>query len=583
MKIIEQNKKLTIKPKKNAVLSALGCKKGDIIYESVSNQFDTLFHDALNLLDVKYTITSDDNSIYVSITAGAGISALSDEYFGRGEAMAALIINSIADEALFNTDSIISERLKFYCAEIGKGIKERLEAPSSLPLSSQEEILNNASLDGVSLTDAFMLSPVKSMCYKLILTTDGDIFNSQHDCSKCPNLNCPRRMKDKGKEFTVLSDFEYTPSAACGLCIDIGTTTIAAKLYDEGEEIASISETNAQRRFGADVLSRIEAYNGGRSNEIKSALEYQLLKIINELNANGKTIIAAGNTAMTSFLMGYDCSHLGMYPFKAESLDSTETNHGIKLVGGMSPFVGGDITAGLYMLGFNENEDINMLIDIGTNGEMAIGNRHKIICTSTAAGPAFEGGGISCGTGSVDGAICAVSLKDNIIKTINNKKPVGICGTGIVELCSELLDCGYMDNTGRLIDSLNGKFSIAENIVFTQQDVRSFQTAKSAIRSGIEILIAESGISADNIKNIYIAGGFGQKLNIEKACRTGLLPDIYKDKYKTVGNSSLGGCVKLLENKDGFAKIDKIKNISSDFSLAEHKNFSDLFLKYMYF
>lgn len=583
MKIITQNKKLNISPQKSAVMASLGCKKSDIIYESVSKQFDTLSNDILNALDLKYSVTSDDDTIYISMTAGSGVSLLSDKYFKKGEAVAALIINAAADEALFNADKIISDEIKFYCAKVGKGIKKRIEAPSSMPLSEQADILRKAPLYNVSLTDSFMLSPVKSMCYKLILTDDTDIFNSQHDCSKCENTACPRRTKDMGRNFTVVSEFDYIPKTADGLCIDIGTTTIAAKLYKAGKVVAAASETNAQRRFGADVLSRIEAYNCGRSKEIKSSIEYQLLNIINKLNAQGHKIIAAGNTAMTSFLMGYDCSHLGTYPFTAQSLNSTISKHGISLVGGISAFIGGDICSGLYMLNFNENEDINMLIDIGTNGEMAIGNKHKIICTSTAAGPAFEGGGISCGTGSVDGAIYSISLKKSIIKTINEKKPVGICGTGLTELCAELLDCGYMDRTGKLKNTINGKFKLTDNIILTQQDIRALQTAKSAIRSGIEILIAESGVSPDMIKNIYIAGGFGKMLNIEKACKIGLLPKIYKDKYKSVGNSSLGGCVKLLENEDGFEQINKIKKISTDFSLAENRNFTDLFLKYMYF
>lgn len=583
MVFIEYNKKLKITPEKDTVLSFLGCKKEDIIYESVSKQFDTLFQPALDSLDISYTASIEKNNIYVTITAGSAVSNISERYFKEGEAMAALMVNAIADEAVFMADSAVSERIKLFCANHEKGIKKRVEAPSSAPVSFQADVLKKAPLDGVSLTDAYMLSPVKTMCYMLELTDDISVFKAQHDCSKCSNMSCPRRVRDTGKSFRVLSGSGYIPSTATGLCIDIGTTTIAAVLYENGQKKAEIGETNAQRRFGADVLSRIEAYNSGRKSEIHSVLKYQLLRIINELNARNKPVIAAGNTAMTSFLMGYSCDKLGTYPFEAENLRSVTTQDGIHLVGGISPFIGGDISAGLYMLGFHENDDINMLVDIGTNGEMAIGNRDGIICTSTAAGPAFEGGGISCGVGSIDGAVCSIDLKSNMIKTINDKKAVGICGTGIVELCAELIKNRYMDETGKLNEKLNGKFTVSDNIYFTQKDIRAFQTAKSAIRTGIEILIAESGIDPDNISNIYIAGGFGQNLDIKKACAAGLLPSSLIDKYIAVGNTSLGGCVKLLENDNGFYDIDKLRELSRVFSLAEHKDFTDLFLKYMYF
>ena len=208
---------------------------------------------------------------------------------------------------------------------------------------------------------------------------------------------------------------------------------------------------------------------------------------------------------------------------------------------------------------------------------MAIGSRHGILCTSAAAGPAFEGGRISCGTGAVPGAVCSVSLKDNGIRTIGGKRPAGICGTGLIELIYELFNAGYIDKTGLLCDRYSGGFALTDDIVLHQKDIREFQTAKGAIRAGVELLIKEYG--SDDIENIYIAGGFGKWLDINKACGIGLLPERYRDKYRAVGNGALGGAVKVLCS--GIDGIEHIRSVARDFPLAEKNDFSELFLKYM--
>ncbi|MGN0162922.1 MAG: ASKHA domain-containing protein, partial [Candidatus Ornithomonoglobus sp.] len=331
-----------------------------------------------------------------------------------------------------------------------------------------------------------------------------------------------------------------------------------------------------------DVLSRIDAASRGRGAELQSTVEYQLNKCLKAVGGKGMRTVIAANTTMVSLLMGYDCSGLGRYPFTAENLESIHCGN-TSIAGGISAFVGGDITSGLYMCGFDENEEINLFVDLGTNGEMAIGNCRRILCTSTAAGPAFEGGRISCGTGSVEGAICAVSIKDKHIETIGGKEPCGICGTGIVELAAELAENGYIDKTGLYNEEYAAGYEVAKGIVFTQKDVRELQTAKAAVRAGIEILLEEYGAEEDKIQNVYIAGGFGKRLNIEKACRIGLLPKRFIGRYKAVGNSSLGGCVKLLENNDGFECIDRIRSVSEDFPLAERKGFTESFMRYMEF
>lgn len=578
----EKNKRLNIIPDKESVLLSMGCQKGDLLYKSVSEEYDTLFKRIAASLDARRSICVEDENIYVMLTAGEGISRLSSELFSAGEGLAGLIVNNAADDVIFRADKETSEYIKYICAEKGKGISKRREAPGDMPLEEQAEILEKAPVDGVGITEKYMITPSKSMGYVLELTDDKEVFKAQHDCSKCPKKDCPRRSSVKTDGFEIIRDFEYKPETASGIAIDIGTTTIAAMRLENGKIKGTYSVLNPQRRFGADVLSRIEAANHGRAQELKAVLEYKLKECISKLDGGDGRVTIAANTTMISLLLGYDCSKLGIYPFKAQSLEAVHDKN-VSIAGGISAFVGGDITSGLYMCGFDENRDINLFIDLGTNGEMAIGNRERILCTSTAAGPAFEGGKISCGTGSVEGAVCAVSLKENKITTIGDKKPVGICGTGIIELIAELLENGIMDKTGWLIPDFENGYELCKGIKFTQRDIRELQTAKSAVRAGTEMLIKEYGCDERDIKNVFIAGGFGKRLNIEKACATGLLPKRFEDRCKAVGNSSLGGCIKALERNDAYEAMDRIRSAADDFALAEKEEFTEMFLKYMEF
>lgn len=401
-------------------------------------------------------------------------------------------------------------------------------------------------------------------------------------CSHCKNRDCTRCVRNINEGFNIVSDFDYVLTDESGVCVDIGTTTIAAVNIENGKVIAKYSELNDQRRFGTDVISRIDASNRGHRDELCSIMNSQSDRVISKVGGEGKRCIISANTAMVSLLMGYDTKELGMYPFKAQSLETVCIGNRT-IIGGISAFIGGDIISGLYMTGVCEREQVSLFIDLGTNGEMVIGNKNKILCTSAAAGPAFEGGMISCGTGSVDGAVCAVDFAENKIETIGNKPPCGICGTGIIEIVSELKKTDIIDKTGLFSSDYENGYPLTDKIIFTQRDIREVQTAKSAIRTGIELLIREYGCSKDDIENVYIAGGFGQRLNIEKAVDIGLLPSDLKCKCHAVGNSALGGGARLLKNGNAVDEINKICSKAVDFPLAEHKDFEQMFLKYMEF
>lgn len=400
--------------------------------------------------------------------------------------------------------------------------------------------------------------------------------------------------------------------AGFGIAVDIGTTTMAAQLVnlESGEILASCSAVNRQRSFGADVISRIEAANGGNGGELQTlvradiaSMAQTLLKQADVDGAAVKRVMIAGNTTMGHLLMGYPCDTLGVYPFTPVEIGvirdsyrniigSGEVDCETVLLPGISTFVGGDIVSGLYACGFFETDKVNLLVDLGTNGEMAIGCRNRLLVTSTAAGPAFEGGNISCGVGSIPGAICHVHMESEYqvdTETIGDCPPVGICGTGVIEITSELLKLGLIDETGLLDEEyFEEGFPLAaapdgSHIVFTQKDVREIQLAKSAVRAGVETLVRRYGVSYDEIGHVYLAGGFGFKMDRDAAVAAGLFPEELKSRITAVGNSSLAGAVRALRERHWEETLRQLTGVSEEIALSNDVDFNELYMTYMMF
>ncbi len=405
-------------------------------------------------------------------------------------------------------------------------------------------------------------------------------FCADGSCEKCSIKVCKRRKNYKSGQYKILADFGYIPETAKGVFVDIGTTTIAAVRFLNGTATACDTRSNPQYKLGADVISRITAEAFGKHDELVFLLREAVRESIEAVGEKDDICYISANTAMVNMYLGNNCRSLGVYPFNAPSLDAYVTDKMI-ILPCISGFIGADVASGLFMCGFHESDEMNIFIDLGTNTEIAIGNKNRIMVTSAAGGTAFEGGGISCGVGSVEGAICSVSQDNESFRTINDKSPVGICGTGIVDLLAKLLKTGVIDRTGRLKD--DKPYRLTDKIEFNQSDIREIQTAKSAVRAGIELLIDNYGVDETDIKNIFIAGGFGKWLDINNACSIGLLPKRFMGKYRAVGNSSLGGIVKLSETPNGMEQIEDIKKACAEISLAEAEKFSQLFLKYMNF
>ncbi len=409
------------------------------------------------------------------------------------------------------------------------------------------------------------------------------------------------------------------------IAIDIGTTTIAMALVDctTGEVCDTYASVNHQRKYGADVISRIMAANEGKGRELKQIIEEDLWRGIYYLQEKiAKSgilgIVIAGNTTMHHLLMGYSCESLGKYPFTSEYLEGAEyklkesIGFGQKqsaewvydipvlLMPGISAFVGGDIVAGLCVCPGFGSEELSLFLDLGTNGEMVLGNKNRMLATSVAAGPAFEGGNISCGTASIPGSISRVKISNRkaIIGTIDKKMPpIGICGSGLISAVAQLLQEKLLDFHGNLIQPFQKEgfplwtFSDGHKMTLSQGDIRQFQMAKSAVRSGIEILMREYGCQAEDIQAVYLAGGFGTGLLEEDVIATGILPKEWRGKIQFLGNTSLKGAIEIGKSKYGNTEsaiseeekmTDIIEKVSS-VSLANKEEFHQIYIENMEF
>lgn len=387
------------------------------------------------------------------------------------------------------------------------------------------------------------------------------------------------------------------------VAIDIGTTTLALVLTNSvGQVLDKYTVANPQRVYGADVISRIKASNEGKKDNltgmIRKELSHGILSLIDNSNiniTNIRKITISGNTTMIHLLMGYPCEGLSSYPFtpymkgifecSSDELFEITEKIPVMILPAISAFVGGDITAGLLSCGFDFKDNPCLFIDLGTNGEIALGNKEKILVTSTSAGPAFEGGNISCGVGSIPGAICHVTITDGYLKydTIDGAAPIGLCGTGLIELVSQLLKENIIDSTGLLIDECFDNGYEIDGIKLLQEDIRKLQLAKAAIRTGVEILIRNYGITYEQINKVYIAGGFGYHLNINKAVDIGLLPKEVLNKTEAVGNTALSGAILTAIETCATDRLEHIMYVSKEIHLSNEKDFNDLFIQYISF
>lgn len=371
------------------------------------------------------------------------------------------------------------------------------------------------------------------------------------------------------------------------IAVDLGTTTIAAALLSGGRVVRTEVSVNHQRSFGADVLSRIRLAAEGNGEKLRHLAEVDLETLAEKLGADPKNtrMVISGNTTMEHLLRGLSCEGLGAHPFTPVDL-SLYTEGNRTFLPGISTFVGADIVSGIVATGMDQSDQIGLFLDLGTNGEMAIGKKDRILVSSAAAGPAFEGGSLSSGVAGIPGAISGVALRGRapVLTTIGGKKPIGLCGSGVIEIIYELLAAGFLDRTGLLSEEYREEgFCLADGVTLTAGDVREVQLAKAAIRAGLETLLEAYGAEPEQIHTFYLAGGFGQRLNLKKAAGIGLFPEELLVRAEAAGNTSLQGAV-LYASKEGMAErfLGAVR-LSEEVSLSESPVFRENYLKYINF
>ncbi len=386
-----------------------------------------------------------------------------------------------------------------------------------------------------------------------------------------------------------------------GVAVDIGTTTLAAVLYDSrGMRIAQKSRLNPQSVFGADVISRMEASMNGETQHLQRLIIGALDELLTELAGEVKIstqdidgIVITGNTVMLHLLAGESVKPLAAAPFAAERLfDETVTaaELGVSAVKAVTPvylppcisaFVGADTVCAILTTGIYKKSKGAMLVDIGTNGEIALCLNGRLIVCSTAAGPAFEGVGISRGMRGETGAVDKVWMEGERLKahTIHETNPVGICGSGLVDAVACLLKRGDLDETGYLEEDV----PITGNVTITAKDIRMVQLAKGAIHAGINTVIHSSKLSPADISTLFIAGGFGNYLNIENAGEIGLIPRSLAGKVRVTGNSALSGAIMLLLRKDFCTECVSFAHSAEVLELSSNPVFTNEFMEQMMF
>ena len=451
-------------------------------------------------------------------------------------------------------------------------------------------------------------------------------------------------ITEKNDEKTDIKGEEEILFAGHGfaVAIDIGTTTIAAALVDTDEKrtVRQAVCLNSQRAFGHDVVARQKAAVNGRGEALKSLVVNDILSLIEQLTFGKNTPVIsymciAANTTMQHLLMEYDCSGISAWPFTPVSLGENNLTPGeifgehlkgvclsgdcrIDLISGVSTYVGGDVSAGMLEYGFHDSDKTALLIDMGTNAEMSLLHKGVITVASAAAGPAFEGGNLKCGTGSVPGAISRVepmeigsgscppdsesgyviSVDEKCgmrINTIEGAKPAGICGTGALEAVAAFLDTGVIDIHGTFGGEWFEKVlywekgTHGQNIFLDQEDIRQIQMAKGAIRAGADALLRAAGITGEEVDRVILAGGFGTYTDPQKAVRVGLLAPEFAGKCVPAGNTALKGAVRFCleasekDVKQVYEKLENIINNARQYELANDEYFKERYIECMEF
>lgn len=405
-----------------------------------------------------------------------------------------------------------------------------------------------------------------------------------------------------------------------GIAVDVGTTTVVAHLLNlsNAETIDVEATYNSQIKYGDDYIQRIiYAVQNNAMEIMQEVLVEDINHLISTLVKRNKlsihdigAVVCAGNTVMTHFLLGLDPTNIRREPYlpSASFVPPIKADDvGIKINGNgllytlpcVGAYVGGDISSGVLAIRLDKVDALSLLIDIGTNGEIVLGNKDWMVCCSASAGPAFEGSGISCGMRAAKGAIEKVAITKNfdvVCKTIGNVQPSGICGSGLLDCLANLVRSGVIDRTGNFQKGIDterfrktddgyefilvdkNETATKKDIVITQADIQNLIRSKAAIYSAISTLIESMGMGVNDIEQVYLAGGFGNYLDIRSAITIGMLPDISVSKVQFVGNTSVIGAKMSLFYKDAYEVAQTIASKMTYFDLMSNNKYMEEYM-----
>jgi len=412
----------------------------------------------------------------------------------------------------------------------------------------------------------------------------------------CARVEGPLRLEIAQWETPILADytaFRIEPADGLGIAIDLGTTTLVAQLLDlkTGEVLGVETALNPQTVHGADVMSRIQ-FALARPREltrlIRTELGDMVVRLIRARGAEVRHIVAVGNTVMHHLFCGLDVEPLSHVPFRPQHLGEQvfdapalgwRVEAPVRFLPPIGSFVGSDVLAGIVAVGMAEGDALVALVDLGTNGEIVVGNRQRMLCASTAAGPAFEAGRIRMGMRAAPGAISHVEARDGALKcgTLGGAPPRGICGSGLVSAVAAGLEAGLILPSGRLAD---GELSLAPLVSLTQSDIRELQLAKAAIAAGLRILATQWGATLGDLTTLYLAGAFGNYIDLASARRIGLL-EVDPELVTPVGNSALRGAKMVLLSPARHASLDALRHGIQHVPLASDARFQETFVACM--
>lgn len=400
-------------------------------------------------------------------------------------------------------------------------------------------------------------------------------------------------------EVPILADqtaFPFTPQPGLGIAIDLGTTTIVAQLLDlaTSHVLAVRSALNLQAQHGADIMSRIEfacREPGTLTRIIREQLGEMLAGMIytvDDLTDHVTQVVIVGNTVMHHLFCGLDLQPLAHSPFETPHLElevipasaigwELPADPLVRFLPNLGGFVGSDILAGILATRLHEAVELTALMDLGTNGEIVLGNRDRILCASTAAGPAFEGARIASGMRAATGAIDSVSIREDGIAchVIGQGEARGLCGSGLVDAVAAGLELGLIQSSGRLTQP--PAIALTPSVQLTQSDIRELQLAKGAIAAGLQLLVRHWGVPAYAVSRVYLAGAFGNYINRQSARRIGLLR-IPVDRVEPAGNTALlGAKLALFSLHQGDGSYPDLRRKIEHVPLSEDPAFQDVF------